>query len=88
MIWQDYVIGAMTILFSIALIPQVYYGFKVKKGTILMSVGLLTSIGLYVLAIAFATLELYFSMVMNVLTGTLWLILLLQTIVYREVRKA
>lgn len=88
MIWQDYLIGAMTILFSIALVPQVYYGFRFKKGTILISVGLLTSFGLYVLAFTFATLGLYFSMIMNIVTGSLWFLLLLQTIVYRKARKA
>ena len=80
--WQDYVIAAMTLLLSVALIPQIYQGFKRRTGTILISAGLPTVFGLYVLAVCFATLELYFSMVINILTGTLWLLLLLQTIVY------
>lgn len=88
MIWQDYVIGAMAVLLSVALVPQVYHGFRLRKGTILPSAGILTTLGLYVLAVCFATLKLYFSTVMNIVTGTLWLILLLQTIVYGKARKA
>lgn len=85
--WQDYVIGAMTIMFGIALVPQVIQGFVQRKGVILISTGLPTFLGLYVLALTFATLELYFSMVMNLVTGTLWLLLLVQTIFYGRSRK-
>lgn len=87
MVWQDYVIGVIIVTFSFALVPQVIEGFKKRKGIILVSAGLPTSLGLYVLAVTFATLGLYFSMVMNIITGTLWLLLLMQTIAYGRSRK-
>ena len=36
MIWQDVVIAIVNILFSYALIPQVYKGFKHKKGFVVL----------------------------------------------------
>jgi len=88
MIWQDIVIAIVNVLLSYALIPQVYQGFKHKKSTVVLQTGLITTLGLYVMAVMFATLGLYFSTVLTVVTGTLWLLLLLKTIVYGKARKA
>ncbi|MFH1290272.1 MAG: hypothetical protein ABIH92_02575 [Nanoarchaeota archaeon] len=88
MFWQDVVIAIVNVLFSYALIPQVYKGFKHKKGFVVLQTGVITTVGLYVMAATFVTLELYFATVITILTGTLWLLLLLQTIVYGKARKA
>jgi len=83
MIWQDYVVAITTILFGYALIPQVYYGFKKKKTTITIQTSTITFLGLYTLAVTFLTLGLYFSTFANLITGTLWAILLIQKLIYR-----
>ncbi|HRZ86034.1 MAG TPA: hypothetical protein P5277_04630 [Candidatus Paceibacterota bacterium] len=84
MSWQDITISILTLLFGYALIPQVYHGFKIKKTTITIQTALITCLGLYILAITFLTLNFYFSFAMDLFTGTLWLVLLIQCIVYRE----
>ena len=49
--------------------------------------GMITTVGLYITAIVFLTLKLYFSAIMNFITGTLWLILLSQRIKYKGGKK-
>jgi len=82
MMWQDIIITIANLLFTYALFPQVYYGFKRKKGTITFQTGLLTFIGLYAMAFAFFTINLAFSAVVSSVNGTLWLILFIQRIMY------
>jgi hypothetical protein len=84
MMWQDIVITIANILFSWALIPQVYHGFKNKRGIILLQTATLTTIGLYSTAFAFFTLKLYFSATISTLNGTFWLLLLIQRLVYNR----
>jgi len=83
MSWQDIVITICLILFSYALVPQIYQGFKQKKGFINFQTALITSVGMYVLTITYLTLNLTFSTIMGFITGTLWAILLSQKIIYR-----
>jgi len=83
MIWQDFVITGVNIVFAYALIPQVYQGFKEKKGFINFQTGLLTAIGMYTLAFVFFTLDLMFSTIISIFIGTLWLSLLAQKIIYK-----
>jgi hypothetical protein len=45
MVWQDYAITIVNIIFGYALIPQVYQGFKDKKGYINLQTGLLNTVG-------------------------------------------
>jgi len=84
MIWQDIVITIANLLFSYALIPQVYHGFKTKKGVMVLQTAILTTIGLYVSCIAFFSLNLFFSGFICALNGTLWLVLLIQRIIYPD----
>lgn len=79
MIWQDIAITLANIIASYALIPQVYYGFKHKKGMITKQTGFLTTLGLYIFAISYFTLDLYVSTMASFITGSLWLTLFLQT---------
>ncbi|HDK42215.1 MAG TPA: hypothetical protein ENG87_02445 [Candidatus Pacearchaeota archaeon] len=71
------------IIFSYALIPQIYSGFKTKKGLIEMQTSTIMALGLYAVAIAFLSLDLYFSAIMVSVSGTLWVILLIQKIKYQ-----
>lgn len=83
MVWQDLVIPFVNVLFIIALVPQVYYGFKMKKALITLQTSLITFSGLYILAVTFLTLNLYFSTIGTLASAMLWYVLLLQTIVYK-----
>ena len=82
MVWQDIVIFVIMIAFSYALFPQVYLGFKKKKGFVSLQTSLITFIGMYILSVIYLTLNLYFSAVIGFVTGTLWFILFLQRIIY------
>ena len=84
MTWQDITISIAVILFSYALIPQIYEGFKTKKSTITIQTSLITFVCLYVIGIVYFTLRLYFSMIMTFLTATLWFILFIQSIIYKK----
>ena len=83
MFWQDIVIAVANVLFNIALVPQVYHGFKKRKKTVVFHTSLLTVLALYAMAFSFFTLGLYFAFAMVTLTGTLWLVILIQGLVYR-----
>ena len=82
MIWQDIVISIVVVLFSYALIPQIVYGFKNKKPTITFQTAIITSLGMYIIAITYLTIDLIFSTIMCLITGTLWLLLLIQRVIY------
>jgi len=84
MLWQDIVIVVANIIFFISLVPQVYYGFIVKKGFITLATSGPIAIGLYAISISFYTLNLYFSSIILFVTGTLWLVLFIQRLMYRK----
>jgi hypothetical protein len=83
MVWQDIVITITVFILGYALVPQIYQGFKEKKGLINLQTSILTSLGVYVLSIMYLTLELYFSSIMMFLSGILWTTLLIQKIIYK-----
>jgi len=83
MVWQDYAITVIIILLSYALIPQIIKGFKEKKELVNLQTSLITSIGLYGLAIANLTLKLYLSATIVEITAILWTTLLIQRILYK-----
>ena len=84
MIWQDSVITIVGIILSISLIPQVHHGFKEKTGPIKYQTSVPTFIGLYIISFAYITLSLYLSAASIFLTGTLWLILFIQRLIYEK----
>jgi hypothetical protein len=86
MSWQDIVLSITIILAGYALIPQVIDGFRKKKGLINYQTSIIYSLAIYTAAIVFITLNLYFSAVLNFIIGTLWLILLVQKIIYSKKR--
>ena len=83
MSWQDITITGIIISFSYALIPQIYNGFKEKKGLINFQTSLITSIGMYLLSIIYFTMDLYFSTIISLITGIFWTILFIQKIIYK-----
>ena len=82
--WQDAVITTASVFFALSLLPQVYFGWKEKSGPIKFQTSIPTSLGLYVSAIAYWSLSLKYSAVMSLVTGTLWLILIMQRIKYKK----
>ena len=84
MIWQDIVISLANLVFVISLVPQVIYGYRKKKGMITLRTSGPTFAALYIMAIAYFTLNLYYSAALGTITATLWLILFIQKIKYDE----
>lgn len=84
MTWQDIVLSMTIILASYALIPQVIHGFKIKRGLITYQTSIIYAVAIYTAAIVFLTLGLYFSALMDFIIGTLWLVLLIQKIMYKK----
>jgi hypothetical protein len=82
MVWQDVVITLANIAFTYSLIHQVFHGFKTKKAHLTLTAAALTSLGLYATSFCFFTLGLISSGVTIAINGTLWLILLVQTLKY------
>ncbi|MFH1276309.1 MAG: hypothetical protein ABIH82_04310 [Candidatus Woesearchaeota archaeon] len=85
MIWQDLVITCSIVLFAASLIPQVYLGFKKKKGYITLKTSIPTFVGLVTIMFAYLSLELYFSTIVGFITAFLWFLLLVQRLVYQKV---
>ena len=85
MVWQDLVISAASILLVYSIIPQVYQGFKRKKGFITIQTSFLTSAGLFAISISMFTLKLYLSSIVIALNAILWLILFVQRLKYGSV---
>lgn len=84
MSWQDITITIASLIFAIALFPQVYLGFKNKQGVIAFATSIPTWIGLSVIGVAYFSLELYFSFVITYLTAILWFLLFLQKLIYKN----
>jgi len=83
MIWQDIIITIIMMAFSYALLPQIYQGFKKRKGFINLQTAGITFIGMYILTYVYFTLGLIFSTFIAFITGTFWLILFIQKIIYK-----
>jgi hypothetical protein len=83
MIWQDIVVAIANVLFGYSLAYQVYKGFKEKKGALSLQSSLLTTIGLYSVAVVYASLSLYISTLITIFNGTMWLLLFMQKLIYK-----
>ena len=86
MIWQDLVIAIANLLFTASLIQQVYHGFKQKRGFILLRTSGLTSLGLYLIAIAYFSLSLFYSGIIATINATLWLTLFIQKVIFKNAK--
>lgn len=82
--WQDTLITIIIIFFSYALVPQIYKGFKEKKGFIDFQTSIITATGMYALAAIYITIDLIFSSIIALITGTLWTTLFIQRIIYKK----
>lgn len=73
--WQDAVFTLGSVLFTLALIPSVRSADKPAVKT-----SLLTASVLYVFAVVYVTLGLYFTAFTTAATATLWAVLLVQKV--------
>ncbi|EKD67615.1 MAG: hypothetical protein ACD_48C00309G0001 [uncultured bacterium] len=86
MLWQDITITIVSIVLSLAMLPQIYHGYKHKKGHVHHATSIPTVLGLFVLCFVYFSLGLIFSTVVTFLTGMLWFLLFLQRCHYGESR--
>lgn len=87
MTWQDGVISAANVLFSVSIAFQVYSGFKEKSGPIKFQTSVPTFVGLFAMSVAFWSLELYSSAAISAISGMLWFALFVQRIAYGKTKK-
>ena len=86
MIWQDVVVGAVNIVFMYAMIPQLLYGFKTRRGLISIQFSALNILAMIGLLLVYISFELYVSIVLTIILIFLWVILFLQRIFYGAVK--
>lgn len=80
--YQDIIIAIVNICFIYALVPQVYYGFKMKKPFVTFQTSVITFLGLVVLTFVFLSLDLILSTVAALFSSICWYLLLVQRVVY------
>lgn len=84
MIWQDAVVSIASIVFIYAMIPQIIYGFKKKRGLITYQFSILNILAMIALSIAYFSLDMLFSTIASVIITSLWTTLLIQRIIYPD----
>lgn len=73
-IWQDFIIAAVVAIFTLTVVPLIRADLTLPVGTTLPM-----TLGSLVLAIAYATLGLWFALSVEVVSTVLWSILLART---------
>lgn len=81
---RDIILTICSIAFGYALIPQVIYSFRKKMGTVTLQTSAITCTGLYTIAGVYVSLNLWFAAAACAITATLWLILLIQRLIYGD----
>lgn len=73
-IWQDVVIAIVSVLFGFILLPQFRDLLHGKVYINLYTAGL-TTVGLFILAATFITMEFWISFVADIFSGSVWFLL-------------
>lgn len=81
--WQDHVIATVQFFLTISLLPMVFK--KGNKPTLLTSIP--TSVGIAIIAYAFFTLGLWFTVATSSLASFLWFVLVYQKIFSKRLNK-
>jgi hypothetical protein len=80
---QDLIIFVSNIVISFSLIPQVWYGFKEKKGPVRYVTSIPYGLSLYAIAGSYMSLGgLPLSAGITGITATLWIMLVIQRWIY------
>ena len=80
--WQDFVIAVVGLLFGFILLPllrDVWRGESINVYT-----AGLTTLGLYVMAAAFFTMNFWVSFIAEVFSGTIWLLLFVLSVKHKK----
>jgi len=86
MLWQDIVIALVSLLFGFILLPQLKDVWSGK--TILNSfTAALTTVGLFILAATFFTLNLWISVAAETFSGVIWLLLFILSVKNKKIAK-
>ncbi len=82
--WQDLTVMVSGFIFCGALLPTIWYQFRVRASTVPVSTSLTTAAALAVLLPVYASLGLWIGTA--VLTGNLllWLVVMAQRVLYKE----
>lgn len=82
MVWQDFALMIVGLIFVISVIPQIIVGFKKKKGLITFPTALFATLAVLIQSVSLLTLGLYFSGVVSCILFLGWFILFVQRIIY------
>lgn len=82
MVIEDVVMGSCAIVFSIALLPQIYRNFIAKAPSVSSYTSGLTFICLIVMSICSYRLGIIYNSISTLINASLWAILLLQNLIY------
>ena len=80
--WQDIVITIASIVFVYAMVPQIIYGYKKRLGVITYQFSILNTVAMIALTITYYSLGLTLSTIISFVLTVLYLILLIQRIIY------
>lgn len=82
---QDKIIAIVTFLFSYSLVPQVWRVYKMKQASQFswQTVGI-TSAGLWVYAVVFFSMGMYYSAAMEVVAASCWTALLVAKVLFKD----
>jgi hypothetical protein len=80
----DIILALVSIALAYSLIPQVFLGFRLKQKLITTQTSLITVIGMYIISFCYFILNLYFSSIVSLITGSLWLVLFVQGLNYKH----
>lgn len=82
--WQDIVITICNLVFSASLLPQIYLGFKQRQGFINHGTTVPTFSGIFILSLAYFSLDLNLSAIMAFISGIFWFTLFLQRVFFKK----
>jgi hypothetical protein len=71
MVWQDYVMGVVQVVFTISLIPTLLHSHH--KPTV--STSAVTSVAVFIFVITIATLHMWLTAILMAINGIEWVIL-------------
>jgi hypothetical protein len=83
--WQDTVIALVGLSFGFMLFPQVRECILGKSVNV-YTAGL-TTVGLYILAITFFTLDMWITVIAEIFSGSVWLLLFLFSVINKRKKK-
>ena len=83
--WQDLVVSSANLVFIVSLTIQIMYGYKRKLALISEGTSIPIFIALYAMSLSFLTISLYLSSAMMFISGSSWVVLLVQSMIYKEV---